>query len=832
MNKFANFIVKGRYWFLGIFFAMLVASGVLMSFVKVNYDLTEYLPDNSNTKESISLMKEEFGATGTASIMLEGVSEEKATEIAEEISKIKSISTAVVTKYQTKDDVGYALVSVFLVDGDYTQEAEQTLTEIKNVLIGEDGLLGENQNYYLTGSAQTAVSSRVSILGEIPIILLACIVIVLLVLLFTTRSWIEPLIFLIVIGSAILINMGTNYFLGSISFISNSVSSVLLIALSMDYSIVLVSRFREEREKANNVYEAMKNAITGSLITIVSSGLTVMAGLISLVFMDYKIGLDMGLVLTKGVFISLIAVIFLMPAILLLFSKLLKKTEHKNFLKGLSHIGTFAKKTKWIFPIAFLCVFVGAFVVQHTMLNFDFTAKFSNPGDKLYENEQKVKDVFGEQNALVVILKTKDGENILLTEEDQLKLFEDIKAIKSQDSEVINLGSSFLTSSGEVQSPVTGEMLTIKLGDKIDASFVSENFTKNYEVDESSVALFTALNTTLVNSVNETGSAYVYEAIEFMGSEENKTQTLTALNQIIDAQVPVQTINEDDVDEVKAQKQAINAKNGQLKALYAQICEFVASKYDKVQLGEDIYNSKSYTRMIFNIDAEVESDLAKEYILNLSSYLDEQSNLSYSIVSNTQNVLETEDVFKTDRLKVELITALAILLICILSFRSVSLPVLLVAIIEGSIFINLAGNAIFGNAIFFICYLLGTAIQMGATIDYGILLCDRYKEARRTQDKYTAIKTAIDKSFSTIISSGTILTLAAFSIGIFSSIPLLKSIGYLIGVGALCASLSILFVLPQTLLLLDKFIAKTTYKSNFLFSTFPQNEQDLTKKEK
>lgn len=829
MNKFANFIVKGRYWFLGIFFALLVASGVLMSFVNVNYDLTEYLPDNSSTKESISLMKEEFGATGTASIMLEGVSQDEATNIAEKVSNIESISTAVITKYQTKEDVGYALMSVFLIDGDYTQEAEQSLKEIENVLTGESGLLGENQNYYLTGSAQTAVSSRVSILGEIPIILLACVVIVILVLLFTTRSWIEPLIFLIVIGSAILINMGTNYFLGSISFISNSVSSVLLIALSMDYSIVLVSRFREEREKTSNVYEAMKNAITGSLITIVSSGLTVMAGLIALVFMDYKIGLDMGLVLTKGVFISLLAVIFLMPAVLLLFSKLLTKTEHKNFLKGLSHIGTFAKKTKWVFPIAFLCVFVGAFVVQHTMLNFEFTSKFNNPGEKLYENEQKVKNVFGEQNALVVILKTKDGENVLLTEEDQLKLFEDIKAIKSQDSDVINLGSSFLTSSGEVQSPVTGKMLTIKLGDKIDASFVSENFTKNYEVDEDSTELFTYLNQTLVESVNESGSAYVYEAIEFMGSGENKTQTLNALNQIIDSQVPLQTINDDDADEVKAQKQAINAKNGQLKASYAQICEFVASKYDKVQLGEDIYNSDSYTRMIFNIDAEVESDLAKEFITNLKSYLNQQEGLSYSIVSNTQNVLETEDVFKTDRLKVELITALAILLICILSFRSISLPVLLVAIIEGSIFINLAGNAIFGNAIFFICYLLGTAIQMGATIDYGILLCDRYKEARKTQDKYTAIKTAIDKSFTTIISSGTILTLAAFSIGIFSSIPLLKSIGYLIGVGALCASLSILFVLPQTLLLLDKFIAKTTYKSNFLFSTNPQKEKKLKK---
>ena len=163
MNKFANFIVKGRYWFLGIFFAILVASGVLMNYVKVNYDLTEYLPDNSSTKESISLMKQEFGATGTASIMLEGVLEDDATSVAEQISNLNNVSTAVVTKYQTKDGVGYALISIFLVNGDYTTEAEQTLNDIESLLKGESAILAENQNYYLTGSAPNAVSSRTTV---------------------------------------------------------------------------------------------------------------------------------------------------------------------------------------------------------------------------------------------------------------------------------------------------------------------------------------------------------------------------------------------------------------------------------------------------------------------------------------------------------------------------------------------------------------------------------------------------------------------------------------------------------------------------------------------
>lgn len=812
-NKFSNFVVKYRYVFLGLFFALLVASGVLMTFVKVNYDLTEYLPDGSNTKESIALMEKEFGATGTSSVMISNISEDDAESYADKIQNLKSVSTAVVSRYQEKDG-GYALISIFLVDGDYTKEAEQTLKDIEVIFTGEGGL-SETQNYYLIGSAKTAVSSRISILDEIPIIMLVAVLIVIAVLLITTRSWIEPVIFLIVIGSAILINMGTNYFLGSISFISNSIASVLLIALAMDYSIVLVNRFREEREKDPNIYEAMKKALSGSIVTIIASGLTVMAGLAALMFMDYRIGLDMGLVLTKGVFISILAVIFLMPAVLLLFTKLIQKTEHKNFLKGLRHVGTFAKKTMWVMPFLFLALMAGAFAIEHTKLEFNYVAKFNESGS-LYESEQKVKEVFGEQNSLVLLFKTKDGEQIILNEEEQKEIFNNIKNITVDEKEVINASSSFMTSSGEVYSALQGKMIEIAVGDKITSSYIGENFIP-------ANALTTMINQTVINDCGgDENGVYVYKAIEFLGNEQNKQTEIQKVVYIL-----TQAKDGGQIDETQY---------AMLYDAYVnQMIPLVASKYSKIMQGEDVYNTQNYTRMIFNINAEPASDLALSYINKMTAYLNDyqsaHNNFSYSIISNSQNVLETQKVFKTDRLKVDLIAAIAILLICTCAFRSVSVPVLLVAIIEGSIFINLAGNALFGNSIFFICYLLGTAIQMGATIDYGILLCDRYKEARRTENKFEAIKTAIDKSFSTILSSGSILTLAAFSIGIFSSVPLIKSIGYLIGFGALSASISILFILPQVILLLDKFIAKTTFKSNFLFEEKQQKEKKQ-KKEK
>ncbi len=824
MNKFGNFVVKGRYWFLGIFFCLLVASAVLMNFVNVNYDLTEYLPDNSDTKQSIQLMKDEFGATGTAGMMIKNISEEDASTVAQKIQDLETVSTCVVSRTQTKDGISYAMINIFLTDGDYTTEAEKTLTDIQELMKTQ---LSENQDYYMIGSAVTAVSSRSAITGEIPIIMIVAVVIVLLVLTLTSRSWFEPIVFLIVIGSAILINMGTNYFLGSISFISNSISSVLLIALAMDYSIVLVTRFREEREKNPNVYEAMKATINGSIVTIIASGCTVMAGLISLVFMNYKIGMDMGLVLTKGVFISLLAVIFLMPAILLLFSKVIQKTEHKNFLRGLSKIGTFAKKTRFVFPIVFLGLVCGAFAVQNQMLQFEYAAKFSQSGNTVYENEQTTKAVFGEQNSLVVIFKAKDGTEVKLDDASQLALFNAIKNLPKKikvDGDLINSSSSFLTSGTEVDLSKLAktEPLKITLGEELTLDYLTTNFGTGDLATKTSAAYGTTAAQAYIASVDaqvyqividKVGAKYgyattnnnsvtLYNALKYLSNEENKADLLASISEVTNNTL-------------------VTFKPFFTQA-YPQMIAFAADQnnIDKEQQAESVYYSAdgSFGRMIFNINAEISSENAIAYVNALNAMLaKDYATNEISIVNNTQNVIETGDVFKQDRLRVELISALAILLICMLSFRSVSLPVILVLIIEGSIWINLAGNALLGNSIFFICYLLGTAIQMGATIDYGILLVDRYKEARKVQNKYTAIKTAIDKSFATIISSGSILTLAAFSIGIFSSVPLISSIGFLIGFGALTASITILFVLPQTLLLLDKFIAKTTLKSNFLY---------------
>ena len=325
-EKLGKFIVKARYYIMGLFLILLICSCILIPQVLINYDISEYLPDSSETKIAINLMEDEFGSIGTAEVMLTSVTKSDAKIAVSIIASIDGVASVVFDENQTtyyNDESNMALIQVFLSSGDYEQETATTLENIETQL--------NDYDFSLVGSSVEAITNRSAIEKEMTIILIVAILIVIAILFLTSRAYIEPLIFIIVIGVAILINMGTNLIFGEISFITKSISSIMLIALAMDYSIVLLHRYREEREKTNDSHLAMAKAISGSLVAVLASSLTVMAGLISLVFMDFLIGYDIGMVLTKGVLISVICVIFLMPSIILLLDKSITKPLIKVF---------------------------------------------------------------------------------------------------------------------------------------------------------------------------------------------------------------------------------------------------------------------------------------------------------------------------------------------------------------------------------------------------------------------------------------------------------------------------------------------------------------------
>ncbi|MGN1227095.1 MAG: MMPL family transporter, partial [Christensenellales bacterium] len=472
IQKLGKFIVKARYWFFGLFIVLAIASVFFMQFVGVNYNMVEYLPNNSNTKISIKVMEDEFGSSGSASIMISGVSKEQAEILASDVARVEGVASAVfdasnASYYNVENQK--ALIKVFLSNSDYSKEAETTLNNIENTLNEKSA------EFALSGSAVTAINNRNAVGSEMAVILLVAIVIVLAILFLTSRSYIEPLIFLIVIGVAILINMGTNIFLGEISFITKSISSVMLIALEMDYSIVLLHRFREEKQKNNDSLIAMEKAIAGSFMAVVSSSFTVMAGLVALMFMDFSIGFDIGMVLAKGVFISVLAVLFFMPAVILMFDKVIEKTSHKSFLPSMKKIGTFAKKTRFVMPIIFLCLIVGAVCLQGNMA-FTYVVQSGTNDSKVAIAERQVEENFGKQNPLIIML---DKDEI----EKQKQIANFIITYKDKDGNEIINSSSVLALSSAYDEMTANDIVSMGLSNAT-ASDIFASLGKSTEADK------------------------------------------------------------------------------------------------------------------------------------------------------------------------------------------------------------------------------------------------------------------------------------------------------------------------------------------------------------
>ena len=282
----------------------------------MNYDLTAYLPQDMPTTKALTLMDDTFGYTGMAQVMLEDMSIDEILEMKAQIAAVDGVSmvmwlddvadvraplsTLDASVVQSYYNDGAALLTVQFADSDYSERTRAAVQEI-------DRLTGDNA---MTGSAVTAGLLIQSSAEEVLLVVLWAIPVVLIILLFATASIAEALIFLFVLGVSVLINMGTNAFLPSISFFSQLSVAVLQMAIAMDYSIFLLSRFREERANGTDPVVAMTAAVKKAFLSISASSTTTIAGFVALMFMRYTIGWDMGLVLAKGIVFSLLSVLF------------------------------------------------------------------------------------------------------------------------------------------------------------------------------------------------------------------------------------------------------------------------------------------------------------------------------------------------------------------------------------------------------------------------------------------------------------------------------------------------------------------------------------------
>ena len=718
-RKIARGIVKGRYALMTLLLAATVLSGLAIGKTNINYDLTRYLSDDTMTKRALKVMTEEFSSSEQLRILFVNQTEE---QLSRAMAILNALPEVLFSSHDPEKDTlaqdgnAYQLVSLTLNGGDSTETVK-----LLRQMFPEAG------KYYVGGSAASLLDVQSSVAREMPAVMLIAVAVVLLMLLLTSHAFLEPVAILAVLAVSIVLNMGTNFIFPDVSFITFAVSAILQLALSIDYAIMLLHAFNGFRDSGKNARDAMTDALAECFMRISSSALTTVAGLLSLLFMSFTIGFDIGLVLSKGILISMLCVFLLMPAIVILMEKPLQKTRHRPLpLKGEKLAAAICRFKG---PLAVLLVLS---VVSGLYLNSRNTYTFSGPEGAENSETAFINHLFGESNPLILLVPggEEDGDYDL-----QRALVDNLTAITRADgSPAVSGVSSMVTTAAEAL---------------------------RYYTPQEAAAL-TGQSPALVS---------LFYLTQGFGSSVRADHLLSAASALMGDNPAVRTMQE------------------QLSAARAA---FIGPHF--ARLAAELTVSPADADFTSVMDAVL---AAARAVYGENYYVTGVSMSTYDIAK----------AFREDLLKVNLITLLAILLIVTVSFRSFRLPLLLVFVIEGAIWITMGISFLRGEPIFFVSYLICLSIQMGATIDYGILLSDQYRSARKKgETPGCAMGGALKKSLPTILTSGVILTVAGAIIGWQCSIYYISSIGLLVSRGALVSALLVLFLLPALLLLGDRFI--------------------------
>lgn len=717
----ARGIVKYRLLILIVLLLLAVWSVPQISRTRINYDLTRYLADNTMTKRALAVMNDEFGSTEQLTLIFRNQSEEALAGYTARLSAMEEIR--VVQRDPEADTVQR--------DGITWQRLTLTLRECDTAALVETlrGMFPEAGEYQVDGTAARQLDVQRSVGNEIPGVMAIAVAIVLLVLLLTSHAWLEPLVLLVVFAVSILINMGTNFLFPDVSFITFAVCAILQLALSIDYAIMLLHTWNHCCDAGMTPEEAMIEALYQCFMRITSSALTTVAGLLSLLFMSFTIGFDIGMVLSKGIIISMLGVFLLMPALTLILKKPLQRTRHKPIRLGGEHLAGFIWKYQKILTVV-LVLLVGAGACLHSMNTYTFT----EPDAASRSAGQNAAGVFASPNPLVLLVPSGEEDDDY---DLQRRMVQDLQQLRRAD------GSPALR---DIAAMVT-------TGDAALRSYTPADVAELIGLDEESVTLFFTLGG-LGDSVR--ADSLLALADNFLPGDER-------------------------VEGLKRQ----------------------------LETARSVFIGKEYHRLILTPAFSV-SD--KDFSACMKAVLDTAEKYYGSQYYATGGPMSTYDIgnaFRGDLMRVNLITLLAILLIVVLSFRSFLLPVLLVFVIEGAIWLNMGLSFIFSQPVFFISYLICLSIQMGATIDYGILLSDQYRMHRREGlPAKDALAEALRKALPTVMTSGLILITAGFVIGKQCSIYYISSIGLLISRGALMSVLLVLTLLPALLVLTDRWILR------------------------
>ena len=743
LERVAGFIIAKRNLFFLLYIFAVIFSIFSMGWVKVENDVTTYLPEETETRQGIVAMNENFAAFGTAQIMVSNITYETAEEIYDILMDIEGID--MVTFDDTADHYtkASALYDVNFAGGNFDPVSLDALAQIKEKLSGYDLSV-----YTLVGYDENAL-----LRGEMGTILVVASVIIVGVLLLTSRAYMEVVVLLLTFGVAALLNMGTNFLCGTISFISDSVAVVLQLALATDYAIILCHRFSDEYE-TKSAKEAATVALSKAIPEIGGSSLTTVSGLCALAFMQFGIGMDMAIVMIKAVMLSLLCVFTLMPGLLILFSPLIDKTKHKRLLPNITFAGKFAVKARRVVPFLFILLLGGAFWLSNQCpyaysFNDLKTAKMTDHQNAYF----KIKDTFGTSNMVAVVLPSGDYEaeaKILeeLNEKSQVKSTMGLSGIEAMDG--------------------------YKLTDALDPRELSELIGLDYEVAQLLYA------------------AYATEHDQY-------GKIISGLE---DYKIPL-------FDMFIFLKDQLDAYNISLTGDDQQMIDelFGALEQAQAQLQND-----RYSRMVVYLTLPEEGEETYAFLGEIRSIVGKYYEGDYYVVGNSTSSRDLSAAFITDNLMISILSAFFVIVVLLFTFQSAGVPVLLIIVIQGSIWINFSIPALTKEPLYFLGYLIVNAIMMGANIDYAIVISSHYLELKAHMPHKQAIVQALNAAFPTIFTSGTIMASAGLLIGNMSAQPVISIMGICLGRGTVISIVLVLFVLPAFLVLGDSIINRTSFK--------------------
>lgn len=683
LDRLTRITIRARRLILILFIVGGIAGAFLSTLVDINYKLVDYLPKDAPSTQGLELMRQEFGSRlPNARVMVHDVSIQETLAIKAQLEAVEGVSQVIwlddVLGLDTLTSVPLAFLDEAMVEPYYRNQTALISLTIRDGLEKEAAsaiyaIIGDSSA--ADGAAFGAAETQALSVSEVLNAMLILVPIIIVILLLSTMSWIEPIFFLLSIGFAILLNMGTNVMFENVSFITRTVSPVLQLAVSLDYAIFLLHSFNDHR-LTHEPKTAMRLAMKQAFPTVAASAMTTLIGFAALIFMRFGIGADLGLNLLKGVAFSFISVMFFLPAMTLLAYPLIDRTKHRSFLPSLKGTSKVLMASRIPFLLLALLVVVPAYLAQR-QTQFDYGMGSVTASSRVGSDTQAIEAAFGKDNPLIVLIpRGQPGEETLLVEE-----LESLIEVDSVVAYVTMVGSA---------------VPTVLIDPVILEQFYSDT---------------TARLIVYLNTPDEGEKAFA--TVETIGS-------------IVGARYP-----------------------------------------------------------------------------------------TYAMTGTSATLKDMRDVVSTDTALVNLIAVIGIFITLLITFRSLLIPVVLIFTIETAIWINLSFPYFTDTSISFIGYLILSTVQLGATVDYAILITNMYLDNRRQAPKQLAMRQTLENNLISVVVSGTILATAGFILAWTSTNPIIQELGTLLGRGTLLSIGMVALVLPALLVLLDGPIQKTTHRHGF-----------------